>query len=305
MAWNDLTIAQRSQWMNFFRHQGIGDLSRMRELYDVTHPSVSSQFSSQVAPMYSEGGKIHIKPSRKGTFTAAATKHGMGVQAFASKVLANKDNYSPKMVKKAVFAKNFAHSLGGNLFPLGGPTKEEIQRIADNLRLIKDTESLADRQRYAESAYNDSAYNAGSEARGAYQITPALLNEYTDRTGLTGELDSLDFNRQVRDWYMNERLPEFEVYRMGTPTDSVKLGRKYAAFNAGPGKVRKALINAKANNVDINQGFDWLGYLPQETQDYVNFVVRGKDIPKTSKTQEALEKTKRKKGIKSFGGIIF
>ena len=33
------------------------------------------------------GGSIHISPSKRGTFTAAATKHGMGVQEFASRVL--------------------------------------------------------------------------------------------------------------------------------------------------------------------------------------------------------------------------
>lgn len=62
------------------------------------------------------GGKIYIKPSKRGTFTAAATKHGMGVQEFASKVLANKEDYSPAMVKKANFARNFGghkHAGGG------------------------------------------------------------------------------------------------------------------------------------------------------------------------------------------------
>lgn len=57
-------------------------------------------------PKQRNGGSIHIKPSKRGTFTAAATKHGMGVQEFASKVLRNKDNYSPAMVKKANFARN-------------------------------------------------------------------------------------------------------------------------------------------------------------------------------------------------------
>ena len=52
------------------------------------------------------GGSIYIAPSKRGTFTAAATKHGMGVQEFASKVLRNKDSYSPAMVKKANFARN-------------------------------------------------------------------------------------------------------------------------------------------------------------------------------------------------------
>ena len=52
------------------------------------------------------GGSIHIKPSKRGTFTAAATKHGMGVQEFASKVLRNKEDYSLSLVKKANFARN-------------------------------------------------------------------------------------------------------------------------------------------------------------------------------------------------------
>ena len=70
-----------------------------------------------VPTYYSIGGPIHIKPSRRGTFTAAATKHGMGVQEFASHVLANKDDYSSKMIKKAVFAKNFGKkSYGGVKF---------------------------------------------------------------------------------------------------------------------------------------------------------------------------------------------
>lgn len=54
----------------------------------------------------SYGGSIHIAPSKRGTFTAAATKHGMGVQEFASKVLRNKEDYSPSLVKKANFARN-------------------------------------------------------------------------------------------------------------------------------------------------------------------------------------------------------
>lgn len=64
------------------------------------------------------GGKIHIKPSKRGTFTAAAKQRGLGVQEFASKVLANPDNYSEAMRKKAQFAKNASkwhHSYGGPL----------------------------------------------------------------------------------------------------------------------------------------------------------------------------------------------
>lgn len=66
--------------------------------------------------------KIRIKKSKRGTFTAAAKKHGKSVQAFASQVLANKENYSPAMVKKANFARNaskWKHAFGGNLITNG------------------------------------------------------------------------------------------------------------------------------------------------------------------------------------------
>lgn len=75
----------------------------------------------EIAPMmnlYSKGGKIHIAPSKRGTFTAAAKRHGKSVQEFASQVLAHKGNYSPAMVKKANFARNaskWKHGLGGFL----------------------------------------------------------------------------------------------------------------------------------------------------------------------------------------------
>lgn len=71
---------------------------------------------------FADGGNIHINPSKRGTFTAAAKKHGKSVQSFASQVLANKENYSPAMVKKANFARNAAkwHSFGGDLNTNGG-----------------------------------------------------------------------------------------------------------------------------------------------------------------------------------------
>lgn len=73
--------------------------------------------------MFRDGGKIHIDKNKRGTFTAAASKHGKSVQEFASQVLANPDNYSPAMKKKANFARNAAkwHSKGGHLYPDGTP----------------------------------------------------------------------------------------------------------------------------------------------------------------------------------------
>lgn len=88
------------------------------------------EFYDRFKPSFKEGGGIHIKPSKRGTFTAAASKHGMGVQAFASRVMANKENYSPAMVKKANFARNAAkwkHELGGeDKLQLGGKRRYMI-----------------------------------------------------------------------------------------------------------------------------------------------------------------------------------
>lgn len=69
-----------------------------------------------MAAYAADGGPIHIAKNKRGTFTAAATKHGMGVQEFASHVLSNKDKYSTTMVKKANFARNASkwnHAYGG------------------------------------------------------------------------------------------------------------------------------------------------------------------------------------------------
>ena len=77
-----------------------------------------------------EKGGIYIKPENKGKFTAQAQARGMGVQEFANKVMANKEDYSPTTVKRANFAKNFGgrkkHEMGGmmeemeRMFQMGG-----------------------------------------------------------------------------------------------------------------------------------------------------------------------------------------
>jgi hypothetical protein len=59
------------------------------------------------SPQMKKGG-ININPANKGKFTASANRAGMGVQEFASKVLANKEDYSSTQVKRANFARNAA-----------------------------------------------------------------------------------------------------------------------------------------------------------------------------------------------------
>ena len=56
--------------------------------------------------LFNSGKDIHIKKSKRGTFTKAAKQHGMSVQGFANKVLKNPSKYSAAMRKKANFAHN-------------------------------------------------------------------------------------------------------------------------------------------------------------------------------------------------------
>lgn len=49
---------------------------------------------------------IKIKPSKVGTFTAAATRAGKTVPQMESAVLAHPENYTPAMRKKANFSRN-------------------------------------------------------------------------------------------------------------------------------------------------------------------------------------------------------
>ena len=110
------------------------DLGKPYEIYDRIygkfdddgrfHPE--GEIQPSIITANKKYGGIYIKPSKRGTFTAAAKKHGMGVQAFANKVLANKGSYSSAMVKKANFARNASkwhhHLLGGEdslINPLG------------------------------------------------------------------------------------------------------------------------------------------------------------------------------------------
>lgn len=97
--WGSLSMPERASLISLFTGSGVTNLDEMRALYNE----------------YGNGGGIHIDPSKRGTFTSAAKRHGMGVQEFASRVISNKDDYSTAMVRKANFARNAAkwHENGG------------------------------------------------------------------------------------------------------------------------------------------------------------------------------------------------
>lgn len=83
-------------------------------------------------------GGIHIKPSKRGTFTAAAKRHNMSVQEFARTVLNNKANYSTSMVKKANFARNASKwnkkEFGGDMTKQYFITPNNIYKLGGDIR---------------------------------------------------------------------------------------------------------------------------------------------------------------------------
>lgn len=95
--------------------------NRIADMKNKVTGTVFDNMPSTPINTYESGGGIHIKKSHRGLFTKEAKAHGMGVQEFASHVLANKDKYSPEVVKRANFARNAAKfALGGDIQTNGG-----------------------------------------------------------------------------------------------------------------------------------------------------------------------------------------
>jgi len=107
-------------------HLGSRDPKTGKILKKPSHPTFSKAIYTDMSlgyyPVYKDGdiytvnpfeynsGKdsgIHIKKANRGKFTAAAKRAGMGVQAYARKILsAPKGKYSATLRKRANFARN-------------------------------------------------------------------------------------------------------------------------------------------------------------------------------------------------------
>ena len=89
---------------------------------------------------YSKGGGIHINPANKGKFTASADAADMGVQEFASHVLANRGSYTPLQIQRA----NFAHNAAGWQHAQGGFNNRGFQSLPSEVQAKIKANSFAD-----------------------------------------------------------------------------------------------------------------------------------------------------------------
>lgn len=152
-----------------------------------------------------------------------------------------------------------------------------------------DINEIKRRQAWTESVGNDLAISPRG-ARGRFQIMPLTHKEYISKTGDIGDLSDPVYNERVRDWYIG-RLQQSRTISNNNPTDSVYWGKILAGYNYGPGNLGKTLERAKNDGIDIYKTFDWLPYLPKETQDYVNFILRNQDTG-AHRTQKAYKNRK-------------
>lgn len=181
--------------------------------------------------LYAEGGGIHIKPSKRGTFTAAAKKHGKGVQEFARQVLANKENYSSAMVKKANFARNASkwHDGGGWI----------EQKVPFTSILGNDMPDLAQASKEALSYDRPTAKRPKRDWSQLGLFAPALTNIGLAISDAFSTPEEVSYGQMDLSPYMTRRRLPYE------PIDREYMANKYRAqANAAA----RNIINTSAGN---------------------------------------------------------
>jgi hypothetical protein len=166
-----MTPEERAEWLDFRnQYDLIDDPNRPNYYrYEPKNKHYMGGPIVKVANEYKHGGGIYIDPSKKGTFTEAASKHDMGVQEFASKVLANKEDYSSAMIKKANFARNAAkwHGDGGELSLLDKVKANLSARLMNAARKNHGKGNISDKMRYDPS---DPATANGGVSQSTYLL---------------------------------------------------------------------------------------------------------------------------------------
>ena len=181
----------------------------------------------------------------------------------------------------------------------GDDNKKENNEKVEPLNL----EELKLRQAYAESAF-DSDAKSNKDAMGLFQIRQILLDDYNTANGTNYTLEDLKddkLNMSIRDWKMDKNISSDWAVRNNAP-DSVVYAKALGGYNMGNQNFLNYLTKAKNDGVDIYNSMDWIDekYLPTETVDYINFILRNKNNS-LSRNQLAYETSKRKNADKVEG----
>ena len=194
------------------------------------------------------------------------------LRVYNSPIFAKKGTKIPSRFDKLVERINFA-KLGTKLpkFQQGKllPVDTRGERV--------DANEIGLRQAFMENNFSTKG-RSPKGAVGLFQIMPVTLADYLRANSKeTINLDDPIDNQKVRDWKINQDITS-DIFTKGEPSDSVLWAKTLAAYNYGRRNTINSLNKAKRDGKDIYQSLDWLEYLPKETKDYVNFILRRKDI---------------------------
>lgn len=309
-------MPERASLISLFTGSGVTSLDEMRALYNE----------------YGNGGGIHIDPSKKGTFTSAAKRHGMGVQEFASRVLSNKDDYSTAMVRKANFARNAAkwHEKGGDLddndpkdpynskdgwfrywynnrrtqlagnvmYEKGKPDKikdvEELKKyIYDSINNVNET--------YLRDTYNGRTYKG---------VMPAGVTDYWNDSNNMAR-HALHSTRK----YGNSLTPEKDLMKSVQGVNMPAFGQTIYVLDPFTGIKKESLIHERSHNVPwfvkrnvedyiiLNNGVKRDSYLdnPDEIYSRLNeFRFKNNIDPKKTHTMDDIKAFRQSGALKEF-----
>lgn len=147
-------------------------------------------------------------------------------------------------------------------------SKTTLDPITLNMMTLRDLEL---RQAYMESGYNPNAVSSAN-AQGLFQIGEDTHKDYLDATGDVGDLFDPVYNKRVRDWFI-QRLWNSDTIKKNNPSEEVRLAKMLAAYNWGQGNLGDYLMDLKRKGIDIYSNNDWVKGLPEETRDYVNYIM--------------------------------
>ncbi|MFI9652842.1 transglycosylase SLT domain-containing protein [Guyparkeria halopsychrophila] len=109
---------------------------------------------------------------------------------------------------------------------------------------------------------NGAPLESSAGAIGIAQVMPATAPEAAELAGLQWDEEKYrndaDYNRAIGLAYFQKQLQENDGH----------LAKAYAAYNAGPGRLQTAVANEE-NNREAGGTLNWLDFMPEETQAYV------------------------------------
>lgn len=288
--WSKLSAKEKAQIIKFAIDNGVSDINSIRDTYNV----------------YASGGSIHIDKNKKGTFTAAATKHGKSVQEFARQVLDNKENYSPAIVKKANFARNAAswkHSTGGPLYPFSFQKNPYLKVPA--VRYGNGGKKLTpSKAQIVRSAWdNENPFNIGLLKNGMYEqyddpngegrdVGPGLLvgatipdkklytrQELEDAAYAFGMEGRASIGKAYNEKYGTEKFP--------TPFDTVSVAPKLLLLDTRYQNGRLPIANWPALYQSVADG-NWAEALKNSRSTYIKDGVKHYDNDRVRRRAESI-----------------